>query len=119
MDCANCGSPTTYKKGEKNGRPWAGYFCQNKDCKFVNWVDNKPKESRPLPPRPQRPEPNWDEINARKEEGMEWLNAKNNAAVIIAALIRSGKLQADDWEKHFKNATKIIFEFQEAGGGTK
>lgn len=30
-------------------------------------------------------EPNWNEINYRKESSMAWLNAMNNAATIVAS----------------------------------
>jgi len=43
--CQLCGSPATYKSGEKNGKKWAGYFCQNRqECGKVDWVKlNPPK----------------------------------------------------------------------------
>ena len=38
--CKLCGSPTKFKSGvsKKNGKEWKGYFCQNGDCKNVEWL---------------------------------------------------------------------------------
>lgn len=36
--------------------------------------------------------PDWDSINAKKEQGMAHLNAKNNATAIIVALIGNSGL---------------------------
>lgn len=36
-DCPDCGGMTSYKSGEKNGRPWEGYFCDERGHK-VTWI---------------------------------------------------------------------------------
>ena len=41
--CKNCGFESQYKTGEKNGKKWAGNFCQNPQCKFVDWVNTSPQ----------------------------------------------------------------------------
>lgn len=48
MQCSKCNSEAKFKQGIKKetGKPWSGYFCQNPDCKNVDW---KPIAS----PKPQ------------------------------------------------------------------
>lgn len=43
--CKLCGSESVYKEGvsKKNGKAWKGYFCQNKDCKSVDWIRSNEK----------------------------------------------------------------------------
>lgn len=36
--CNKCGTEMKYKTGEKNGKVWKGYFCQNQTCKNVEWL---------------------------------------------------------------------------------
>jgi len=35
--CSKCGSEMVFRSGEKNGRKWSGWFCQNKYCGNVEW----------------------------------------------------------------------------------
>lgn len=110
--CPKCKDKVFHNQGisTKNGQPYENYKCGNKGCDFIQWVDLKqPREARETAGKG----PNWDEIRARKEEGMEWLNAKNNAAILVAAAIRSGQLQLEDYEETFKKVTTGIFNFQE------
>ena len=108
-ECKKCGGIMNHREGNKAGKPWAGYFCEDKSCKSVEWIDlrNAPK----LPPKGGQP--NWNEINARKEEGMEWLNAKNNATALVSAAIQKGELNLADYLDAFKDITEQIFNFQE------
>ena len=49
--CQTCGAEAFKKTGEKNGKPWAGMFCQ-KDKKHVTWLKvttAKPEDTLPLP----------------------------------------------------------------------
>ncbi len=109
--CSKCGAEAVYKTGIKGTKRWEGYFCTDRvGCKNVDWVDNKPT---PKPVAiPPRKEPNWDEIRARKEEGMEWLNAKNNAALILSALITKGEVTNTNWYVTYKEIAEAIFGFQ-------
>lgn len=101
--CKFCGANNV--KSPKTGK----IFCSDK-C----WL-KKPDDTGSYAPAPKKESPNWDEINARKEEGMEWLNAKNNAALIVGAAIRSGQLSYENWENEYKGVAEKIFNFQEAG----
>ena len=49
--CGTCGSPAKFKKGisQKNNKEWKGYFCQNKDCKSVDWIQDTPQNSQNAP----------------------------------------------------------------------
>jgi hypothetical protein len=42
MKCSKCGGETKFVEKSaaesKNGKKWAGYFCQDKECKNVDWV---------------------------------------------------------------------------------
>lgn len=49
MQCPNCTSQDMlYKEGEKNGKKWRGWFCQEKPngqkCGGVSWVKATPQE---------------------------------------------------------------------------
>ena len=39
MTCLKCGSTTKHKSGtsKRNGKPWSGSFCENDNCKDVQW----------------------------------------------------------------------------------
>lgn len=55
MTCSKCGGDTAFKQGVKKetGKPWSGYFCQNQECKNVDWSKASPKpNSEPKPPQP-------------------------------------------------------------------
>lgn len=39
--CEECSGSTTYKSGEKNGKAWSGYFCENEECGHVMWTSAK------------------------------------------------------------------------------
>ncbi len=41
-ECIQCGAVAVYKEGVKNGRPWRGYFCTDKQCKGKpQWVSDQ------------------------------------------------------------------------------
>lgn len=48
-ECINCGAPANFKKGVKNGKPWAGYFCTDQQCKKVEWVRTGQNGQTPSP----------------------------------------------------------------------
>jgi ssDNA-binding Zn-finger/Zn-ribbon topoisomerase 1 len=58
--CPKCGSEMKEKSGVKNGRKWAGAFCQNKECKHVIWY---PKQTRQQTERSMNEDRNWDEAS--------------------------------------------------------
>jgi len=39
--CATCSAELTYRKGEKEGKPWAGYFCSMRCGAKPQWVNMK------------------------------------------------------------------------------
>ncbi len=39
--CKECGKEAKYVEGSKNGKPWQGWFCQDKDCKYVEWAKTR------------------------------------------------------------------------------
>lgn len=39
--CEKCGSQMVHKTGEKNGKKWAGWFCESKEFSHTVWVNNK------------------------------------------------------------------------------
>lgn len=49
--CSKCNSEAVFKQGTKKetGKPWSGYFCQNPECKNVDWTPKAGKTS----PQPQ------------------------------------------------------------------
>jgi hypothetical protein len=55
-----------------------------------------------------RPEPNWDEINNKKEEGMMFLNAKNNAGVLLSACIKNG-MTLEEALSQYEKTTEAIY----------
>ena len=47
-NCPKCNSKVFNNKGvsKKNGNPYENFKCSNRDCDFIEWVDNSPKNSR-------------------------------------------------------------------------
>lgn len=111
--CSKCGLQSNLKTGIKNGKEWAGYFCSDRSCKTVEWVNTRQSAPKPFRKESLPKEPDWEAIRQRKEEGMEWLNAKNNAAQIVAALVSKGEISYVDWFDAFKNITENIFGYNE------
>jgi len=95
---------------KKSGNPYENWKCGT--CKKVDWVDDV-SEQKAITPMPARPSVDWDEIRERKEDGMEWLNAKNNAALITAALIRSGNCLPENVTEVYENLATKIYNFKE------
>lgn len=61
--CTTCGADAFEKRGEKNGKPWAGMFCQ-KDKKHVTWLKiTSPKAEDIIPIPEQMPD---DEIRVEE-----------------------------------------------------
>lgn len=56
--CPKCGSPVAFKQGVKKetGKPWSGYFCQNQDCKHVEWGKPSTPATPNNPPIPSEPQ---------------------------------------------------------------
>jgi len=96
-----------YKQGEKNGKKWAGNFCQNQECKFVEWQRSGAtkfvKQGNELK---VHEEPDWQAIriendklikeNMRlKSEGMAKGAAFNKSCDIAIALYQKGDIQVD------------------------
>lgn len=110
MQCTKCGGATTYKTGEKNGKKWAGSFCQNQDCKNVDWAKNTSTV-------PQKPLPKHfvqDERDIIREAGLSHGNAKNCASVLLAAAITSGQLTYQEAiEKFHSLVSRIEFTPEE------
>ena len=77
------------------------------------WVDlRQPQEARVYAPKQSvaPKQPDWEAIRAEKEESMTFLNAKNNAAVILAAVIKKGELSLPDVMAKFGEITQWIYE---------
>lgn len=108
--CPKCGGTKYYNEGisKKTGNAYANWKCgQCKDIEWVELVGGKPVKAQK--------EPDWDEIRARKENGMEFLNAKNNAALLLAAAIRKGEKTLEQALDEYESITFKIFRFQNAG----
>lgn len=41
LECEKCGAEAIVKSGMKEGKPWAGEFCQDEKCKAVKWTHIK------------------------------------------------------------------------------
>lgn len=112
MPKCNCGQEAKLLKVKKQGKNFGRnfYICaqpREEQCDFFEWANVEPKE------------PDWPEIRRRKEESMEWMNAKNNAGQIVAALIQKGELSYVDWYEAFKNITENIYGFRETKNGNR
>ena len=59
-------------------------------------------------------EPNWDEINLKKEQNIKWLNALNNAVALVAAYMKNTekKLSVDDVELNVRAYANFIYELE-------
>jgi hypothetical protein len=99
--CNVCGQPAVYKEGNKNGKPWAAYFCSDKaSCGNVEWVALKTNEHKPEVMRASQlpPKTNGKEINAEMME----LSYKKD---LMVALINSNGI---DIESKFKAYWEIV-----------
>ena len=54
----------------------------------------------------------WDGINAKKNESISQMNAKNNASMLVAAAIQSGTLKFGDHNKPWEEEVKRIYEYK-------
>jgi hypothetical protein len=65
-NCSKCGQIAVYKEGtNKEGKKYAGYFCQDKDdCKNVDWIKLKMDE-KPIA-KPIQSEPVSNDIELLK-----------------------------------------------------
>lgn len=86
--CELCGQATVYKTGNKEGKPWAGYFCQDQGCKHVQWI--KLHAPAPKPPAPPAPPVSKlavkDDFNETKQENSLMMCATN----LVVAQINAG-----------------------------
>jgi len=100
--CEVCGQSAVYKEGNKNGKPWAAYFCQDKEsCGQVEWVALKTNQHKPeVIKASQLPtKTNGKEINAEMME----LSYKKD---IMVALIDSGQMEIKEKFKEYWEITK-------------
>lgn len=69
-DCQKCGSPTNYKEGfsKAKNKAWKGYFCQNPDCKEVEWVRDTPQKPQNAPTKSFQPKSAQDPIKLLADE---------------------------------------------------
>lgn len=105
--CEKCGAEKV--KNPKTGK----IFCKEK-C----WLNNPVPGTTTKYVYPKKEQPDWDEIRARKETGMEWLNAKNNAAVLLSAAIQKGEIGLNQALDEYEKITYRIFSLQESDKGT-
>jgi hypothetical protein len=91
-NCVECGQLANYKEGNKNGKPWAGYFCSDLGCKHVEWVALKVNEPKPVV-KPAGKEVNTDMMRLAYRKDL------------MVALINTGILEATD---KFEDLWKII-----------
>ena len=97
------------KQGSNFGKGF--YACpkpREEQCDYFDWAKSQPNIPKPTGP-------DWDEIRNRKEDTMEWMNAKNNSAQIVAALIQKGEIGFIDWYETFKSITSSIYSYKENG----
>lgn len=99
--CPDCGG--TYIKNPKTGK----IFCENK-C----WLNNgQPFQEDPIKSSPSQEDEKWQKITGRKEQGMNWLNAKRGSAELVSALIIS-KMLPMPTEDALKHYAKFFFEME-------
>ena len=112
--CSKCGGPVTRKGGVKNGKAWAGWFCDDKKgCNFVEWENTNQQVQPSAAPKAnyytKKQEPNWDKIRKESHENMELLNAKNNATLLLVEAMRGGMTLAQALE-NFDATTQIVYD---------
>ena len=114
--CESCRETQTFFSGisKKSGNPYEVWKCES--CGKTDW--------NPTPRQPQqtqfikkgqniavKTEPNWDAIRLEKEAGMEWLNAKNNAAAIVVKEIELGNLKdTETMQVLFQSWLRFIYD---------
>ena len=105
--CKFCGANNV--RNPKTGK----IFCSEK-C----WLKGRPQEVA-RPTQNLIAQPNWEAITSRKEESMSFLNAKNNAAILLAAAIKVGQLNIADALKLYEEATQTIYDIGNGKEGNK
>ena len=92
--CPVCQTP--YIQGPR------GVYC--KPC-FIKWKNsaNQAQNASTGQNKPQNSDVDWDSVNKKKEEHMEWLNAKNNACLLAA----HGKITLEELETYIQRIAAI------------
>lgn len=99
--CPDCGG--TYIKNPKTGK----IFCENK-C----WLNNgQPYQEDKSQSSPDNKDEKWQKITAKKEQGMNWLNAKRGSAELVSALIIS-KMLTMPTEDALRHYAKFFFDME-------
>ena len=99
--CKSCGSERVLNP--KTGKVF---------CKAKCWLNGDNQGTPEAPRRPYTPktvEPNWDAIQANKEEGMRFLNSLNNAATLLSGAIQAG-LSLEEALNQYESVAQKIYE---------
>ena len=107
-NCITCGGKAYHNQGisKAKGLPWENWKCGQG---HTEWVDLKqPQEVRVA----SEPRPDWDKIQAAKEESMAYLNAKNNATLLLVEAMRGG-LSLKEALENFDSVAQKIYEVGE------
>lgn len=99
--CPDCGG--TYIKNPKTGK----IFCENK-C----WLNHgRPYREDTGSSSLNNEDEKWRKIHARKEEGMNWLNAKRGSAELVSALIIA-KMLPMPTEDALRHYARFFYEME-------
>ena len=110
-NCSKCGSPIKIIPAgisKKTGKPYNS-FSKCESCgNTQNFGGNAPsyqkKSYQPLP------EKDWDTINAKKNENIAFLNARNVAGALLSAAIKSGELKLEDALDKYADVVQKIYD---------
>jgi len=104
--CPQCGSPLKLVPAgvSKAGKNYPAFWsCTNRDCKYTfntPTVTTRPAYAPPVPapnPYPTAPVPPVAPVanSGNREDSINWLNAKNNACLLIAHHPKFAKVNED------------------------
>ena len=103
--CQKCGQELQFKKGfsQAKQKSWSGWFCPDKKCGYVEWEKTQPITQ---PPR----QPDWDKLREQREESMSFLNARNNAAILLGAAIQAREITFDAALMRYSEVVQTIYD---------
>ena len=114
--CSKCGNEVKVigpGVSKKTGKPYNAFYkcegCGNAENLGGDAPTYK-KTYQPYKSSAQLPEKDWDTINAKKNENISFLNARNVAGALIAAAIQKGELTLPDALEKYAEVVQKIYD---------
>ena len=106
--CPQCNGLMKYKKGiSKKGKPYEGWFCENKSCGAIEWVDTPKKPQTPLK---TQPDANKGHSNGMSKQDWKAKDAGISALALCKIMAMAGVFDKDK-EEHDKMLEQIYSDY--------